>query len=774
MTPPASSYPRLASDPLAAGLAQVVPWAYIRVTREGEITYANGHFGRMLNRYTSEIRGCMATDFFTSEAGEPPISHLLATLDGEKAWHGSWIARVGQHPFSFEIMLRVDPADSETIWGIVLENPVINDQMVVSNRNELRLLQTLLDNTLDFLYLLDTTGHFIITNRAFQKAIHVPYPGYEIGKRLGDFVCEETRRQFAVTDRRVLDAHKPLVNHVSFFRLKDGEGLWVQTTKMPVFDIHRNCIGLACVSRDISELKENTKRMRQAMRRAEIASAAKSDFLANMSHEIRTPINGIVGMTELCLDTNLDEEQRDYLDSVMSCTHTLLKVVNDILDFSKMEGGHLRLEHIDFDLHSCLHDIISHLGPSARDKGLDLRVEIDERTPRRLNGDPTRLRQILYNLLNNAIKFTDTGYVELRAEPTTSDYPDPNIRLYVSDTGIGIPEDRQETIFQSFTQADTSTTRKFGGTGLGLAICRRIVDLMGGAIDVDSDLGEGSCFIVELALGPAGNENTDEVSSEREMEPLPPMKILVVEDNPVNQKVILRRLNKMGHHVILSDSGTKALKLIQEHEFDLVFSDLHMPGMDGIELIERVRAREAEEELPRLPFIAMTARAQHDDRDDCRQAGMDGYITKPYRTSTIYRILRRVAMGESAKGSFTHSEQAKIFSFSRMMSQLDEQDREDMLEAAGVYQENYQQELEMLSGALSDEDLHHFEQLVHRVRGGLGALGDREGENIAEELEELAQRGEKAKLESSLQALAARMEALAREIECWLDGSHDK
>ncbi len=766
-----------ATDPEPAGLSEVLPWPYARINTQCIITYSNSQFGRLINRLSAETKGHNINDFFTNDINDLPITAQLRTLTPEKAWHGYWIIKINDRSPSVEIMLRIDPKDTNIIWVIVMENPIINDEVVLSKNTEFRLLQVLLDNTLDFLYLIDTTGHFIITNLAFQKAIQVPYPSFEIGKRLGDFVSDETQRQFSATDKRVLEQQKPLVNHISYFRLKNGDGLWVQTTKVPVFDSHGHCICLACVSRDISELKDTTKRMRQAMRKAEIANRTKEDFLANMSHEIRTPINGIVGMTELCLDTELNEEQRECLDSVINCTQTLLRVVNDILDFSKMEGGYLNLEYIDFHLGECCQEIVSQLTTTADSKSLHLRLNINERVNPEMNGDPIRIRQVLYNLINNALKFTEKGEITVSLEPTGRQYPETNVRIIVSDTGIGIPKKRLEDIFNSFTQADSSTTRKYGGTGLGLAICRKIVEIMGGSIDVESTEGKGSTFIVEIPIQEANSPDLT-VSKQYKYKPtLPPeatrkLSILVVEDNPISQQIIVRRLQKMGHAVTLMPSPEEALINLKNTPYELIFADYEFSDMNGPEFTRCVRKNEKIYSLVRTPIVATTAHTHGDKRRECEEAGMDAYITKPFSSATLQSILDIVIEKQPLRGvGFRTQTKEKTFSFSRFMNHISSDEQTDMLEAASLYLEHYRNDLSTLENAIINGDPREIGSWIHQIKRGVGSLGDLECETIASEIEQLLVSSDPVKLMPLFEGLEARMEALAQEIRWWLESN---
>ncbi|MFY7907874.1 MAG: ATP-binding protein, partial [Burkholderiaceae bacterium] len=381
--------------------------------------------------------------------------------------------------------------------------------------------------------------------------------------------------------------------------------------------------------------------------RAEAANRAKSEFLANMSHEIRTPMNGIIGMTHLALDAATEQERREYLGIVKSSADSLLAIINDILDFSKIEAGRLDIEETDFALRQTLREALVSLDVRASEKGLALLVVVAPAVPDAVRGDPTRLRQVLINLVANAIKFTERGSVELNVSVATDAAGGQQLLFAVRDTGIGIPPESLAGIFEAFTQADSSTTRKFGGTGLGLTITRRLVTLMGGELSVQSQLGRGSLFSFTLPLRLAKQPVSSATAGMAAVAPPQPdgqrLQVLLVEDNRVNQMLAMRLLEKWGHSVKLAENGQLALQAIERGElFDVVLMDMQMPVMDGLEATGLIRLHEARHGLARLPIVAMTANAMQGDRERCLAAGMDDYISKPINQAELSDKLSRL------------------------------------------------------------------------------------------------------------------------------------
>lgn len=443
-----------------------------------------------------------------------------------------------------------------------------------------------------------------------------------------------------------------LYNHVPSAPTRSQmHGLSV-TAKMVAFAVERDAFEAElhqAMQRERDELARSLKAEKEA-------NTLKSNFLSNVSHELRTPLNGIMGLNQLMLETPLSDIQRDFLNTSQKCSNHLLELVDRILDLSKIEAGKVDLDESDFELNACLDQVISFLERQATQKGLTLISRVDSETPSWLRGDHARLRQVLLNLIGNAIKFTETGEVEVKLHSEPAVGGKIKLRVSVRDTGIGVPKDRQQHIFQNFVQADESTTRQFGGTGLGLAISKQIVEMMGGKIAVESEPDRGSTFSFFVLLDPcvdayqeAAVEKTSSItpsqnsatasptpnreshqdgSPEQSEAPSTKPRVLLVEDNEINTVLTVQILANLGCEVACAKNGQEAIELLENESFALVLMDIQMPTMDGLESTRRIRKRE-HDTGEHLPIIALTARAMLGDKEKCLEAGMDGYLSKP-------------------------------------------------------------------------------------------------------------------------------------------------
>jgi two-component system sensor histidine kinase/response regulator len=562
--------------------------------------------------------------------------------------------------------------------------------------------------------------------------------------------------------------------HVAYrARHRDGSDRWMLARGTITRDESGKAIRVTGSRVDVSDLKQIENELRQAKEAAEAANHAKDEFLANVSHEIRTPMNAILGMTDLALDTPLTNDQRQILKTVKSAADNLLGLINDLLDFSKIEAGRLELDVSEFSLLAALCDTLRVFKVRSKEKGLAFSYDVEPEVPDSLLGDAGRLRQVLLNLVGNAVKFTDAGEVRVRidvAEPAR----DGNValRFTVTDTGIGISPDKQQRIFRAFEQEDTSTTRKYGGTGLGLTIAARLVDLMGGVISVESQPGRGStfAFTARFKLAPEADKSlalpqrrADAPAPELASTPAVPLRVLVAEDNDFNAQLIEQLLVRRGHHVSLAPDGRSALALMEDSRFDLLILDIHMPELDGFEVTGAIRQRE-QSVGGHLPIIALTARSRSEDRDKCLAAGMDDFLTKPFRADDLWTVIDRV-LGQSRHVDPSNGEPSQshtAFDCGTILAACGG-DETLLQKMSQSFRERIPAHLAALEEALIQQDAPRLRETAHKICGMIATFSADAGD-IAAKLEERAAHGDLGACRPLGQQLAAMTSELVSSV----------
>ena len=539
------------------------------------------------------------------------------------------------HEFLAEFGLSIEERDGSLLVAALVRMITPDARSEAAFRKSER-YRAILDQIEDGCCVVDLRGNYLFVNDAFCRLY-----GYEKDEILGSNFKASSGPERAGKLREMYSQVYRTGQPVKAFEYeifpKNRPPVFVEQSISLERDAQGRPVGFLAITRDCTDRKRAQQELAKAKEAAEAANRAKSEFLANMSHEIRTPMNGIIGMTALALETDLDPYQADCLATVKSEAESLLTIVNDILDFSKIESRRIELESLAFALADAVHAVVKPLAVRAREKGLRLLISIAADAPAHVVGDPGRVKQILANLLGNAVKFTERGSVTLDVTVDALEDGRAALHFRVADTGIGIPADKRAAIFEPFRQVDGSMTRRFGGTGLGLAIASTLAGLMGGRVWVESEPGAGSTFHFTAPLEASDTSSRADLPQpdRRDALQLRRARILVAEDNIVNQRVAEGLLTKRGHEVMLVSNGHEALEALRRGAFDLVLMDIQMPDMDGFEATAAIRQWERETGR-HVRIVAMTAHAMNGDRERCLAAGMDDYLSKPIDHRTLF------------------------------------------------------------------------------------------------------------------------------------------
>lgn len=510
----------------------------------------------------------------------------------------------------------------------------------------------LLENTGDYIYFKDHESRIRFCSQTL--AIRMGYDSWHdmIGQYDREIFPEEAALVDTEEELSIFSNGHPIVNRIDPYIDSKGNHGWVSTSKWPVFSEEGNrVIGTFGISRDVSNQIEAEEKMQESHLLAERAAQIRGQFLANMSHEIRTPMNGIIGLSQLALNKELNPEIRDYLEKIDSSAQSLLGILNDILDFSKLEAGRVTIEKIQFDLYQMIDNLKNLFEAHAKAKLIEFRIGLTEDIPHHLVGDALRIQQILCNLVGNAIKFTSQGHVALYVKTKRLEHTNAILSFEVSDTGIGISETERSKLFQPFSQADGSITRKFGGSGLGLVISQQLLSLMDSQFNLDSQPGKGSTFQFDLILGTVPDEKTKEIRHyhktqagelEKTLQESGNLRqggrILVAEDNVINQQIVREFLNLSGMVVTIANNGQEVLSLLRENEFDAILMDVHMPVMGGLETTKRIRQNS---QYADLPIIAFTAGVTENEHQTVIESGMNDFVTKPVNPGALIGTLTK-------------------------------------------------------------------------------------------------------------------------------------
>jgi len=897
-------------------LVESLPQYILRKDTKGRFVFVNQKFCSALGRTLEEILGKTDWDFFPASLAEKYHQDDLRVIATHEPIDTIEANQTPQGDRIFVHVIKTPLYDaSGQVVGIqgIFWDVTERKKMEEALAYERDLLQALLENIPDRIYFKDVKSRFLRVSTSMAKRLGLKDPSEVIGKSDFDYYPKVLAEEFYSDEQRIVLTGQPLINKLERIIDRDGRESWASVTKVPLYNKSGSVTGIIGISRDVTKLKEAEVALEHARDAALETARVKSEFLANMSHEIRTPMNTITGMTDLLLDTPLDQEQREFADTIHSSTETLLGIINDILDFSKIEAGKLSIEIIDFNLLEVIEATTDMLAQRAQAKGVELVYTIADDVPLSLRGDPRRIRQVLSNLVTNAVKFTERGEVVIRAQRLEEDSREARIRIAVSDTGIGIAPKALPLIFQAFTQADGSTTRKYGGTGLGLAISKQLVEIMHGRLGVDSKVGVGSTFwfdmtfekaappqdeapvpdlhnqrvlVVDdseasraalqrqlerwrlragsaadaadamnqlrnavaeqnpyavtlidmqmpgmdgltlartirgdpllaatslLILAPFGQRLDPELMKEagisqclikpvkqsrlldaladtthpassaavqppsrsrspetRAARPTQPLRILLAEDNAVNQKLALRQLRKLGYPATAVGNGAEVLQEVERFAYDVILMDCQMPELDGYEVTQRIREFEKRSNARGAPvyIIAVTAHALDGDRERCLSAGMNDYLTKPLHIAQLESALSRALRRRPPAAKSAVLDPACIAG----LKELREPGQPDPLaELVELFHREAEACLQRMESGLAQRDSALASRAAHSLKGSSNNLGASHLGSICAVAEEKSKNGDWAAVTEQIAEIKSELarvrEALRAEIQ---------
>lgn len=644
---------------------------------------------------------------------ETLIEFCIRTKYGDLKWveQSAILIRENNMPVGFQCIIK-DISERKEMEEVLRKYEV----QLVQNQER---LQSILDNATSLIYIKDLDGRYLLTNKQFKSVLNVN-DNTVIGKTDFDFADPVQAQRFKETDDEVIRTCKP-VELEELIVMPDGNHNLL-IIKFPLLDAQNKIYGISGIGTDITERVRYQEELIEAKKIAEEAKKMQEQFLANMSHEIRTPMNGIQGMTDLLLETQLNDEQKDFTKTIKRSSDNLLVIINDILDFSKIKAGKLTIEKIDFKLNEVLENIKAIFRNRINEKELTMQLHVHEDVPATLKGDPYRLNQILTNLVGNAIKFTHNGNIDISISIQKKLSKEIVLNFIITDTGIGIETDKIKEIFESFTQASVETSRKYGGTGLGLTITRQLIEMQHGSISVESKINKGTTFKFSIPYEYSKTDNPlffagKELKNYRSL--LSGKKFLVAEDNEVNQKVIRHVLQKAGGAVDIANNGLEAVSYLQKNkDYNLIIMDLQMPEMDGYAATKYIR----NVMNLSIPIIAMTASALKGEKAKCLEIGMNDYLSKPFDFSLIYNRINELLGNTYINDSgaiIENPDHEKLFDLS-LLEEMD--DVEYISEVLTIFLNNTPGELNELRRACALLQFDAVYKIAHKLKSSTGLL----------------------------------------------------